>query len=150
MSQINTLPTLPPEIWNIIWDFYWKDIYTNNVIAELKTPCKVCDEVYIYMCNNGMYDIIIAPPPHFTETLHNLQFMEQNAKLKNFLSKKIGIFLFCKSQETSYSNMSHILHSGLLNNIHDKYKYICAFYILFAGHDSYHILKYFENTTTII
>jgi hypothetical protein len=148
MSQTKIVPILPPEVWNIIWDFYWKDIYTNKVIAELKSPYKVGDEVYIYMCKNGMYDIIIRAP-HFTDPLHNLHFMEQNIKLKKILGKKSGIFLFCQSQETSYNNMVYILYGGLLNNIHDKYKYICAFYILFAGHDSFPIINYFENITII-
>ena len=143
MSKKN-LPILPQEVWNIIWDFYWKDIYTNKVIDELKSPHKVCDEVYIYMCKNGMYDIV-ATPHHSTRSLHNSHFTKQNEKLQKMLGNKIGIFLFCKTQETSYKNMLHILHCGLLHNVNDKYKYICAFYILFAGHDSFPIINYFEN-----
>ena len=78
-----------------------------------------------------------------TDKLHYFYYKKHNEKLKNILRNKSGIFLFCNTQDTSYKNMLYILDCGMLNNISDNYKYICAFYILFSIHN-YQILHYFK------
>lgn len=138
---------LPFELWNIIWEFYWKDIYTNKVLEELVSPYETCDEVYKYMCRHGFYNIQLGIN-NPTDKLHYFYYKKHNEKLKNILRNKSGIFLFCNTQDTSYKNMLYILECGMLNNISDNYKYICAFYILFSIHN-YQILHYFKALSKI-
>ena len=143
----NNLPQLPSEVWNIIWEFYWKDIYKNKVLEELISPYKVCDSVYKYMCCHGFCNIQLGIN-HSTDRLHYYYYRNHNDKLKKILRKKSGIFLFCKTQDTCYKNMLYILNCGMLNNISDDYKYICAFYILFSIHN-YQILHYFKELSKL-
>lgn len=44
---------LPIEIENKIWSLYYSDIYYTNVISELNTIIKICNQIAVCDVNGG-------------------------------------------------------------------------------------------------
>lgn len=149
--NIYPLNTLPNEVLDIIMEFYWKDIYTNQVLKELINPCVTCDKIYTYMCRYGIFNIDMgAGNP--TDKLHYYYYVLHNNEIKKIIRKQQGIFLFSRTNSYEcYKNILYLLNCGVLNNVDERYKYICAFYLLFSK-INYNLdtLKYFEKISTFV
>jgi len=150
IMKLNPFNLLPEEILDIIMEFYWKDIYTNKVLNELVSPSIICDKIYLYMCRYGIFNIDMGPG-NPTDKLHYHYYQIHNNEIKNIISKKQGIFLFSRSNSYEcYKNIAYLLNCGVLNNVDERYKYVCAFYLLFSKiNHNYDTLKYFEKISNL-
>jgi len=145
---INKYPfnLLPDDVLDIIMEFYWKDIYSNKVLHELEIPSIICDKVYTYMCRYGIFNIEMGPG-NPTDKLHYYYYLLHNNEIKNIIKKQQGIFLFSRTNSYEcYKNIVYLLNCGVLNNVNEKFKYVCAFYLLFSKiNNNFNVLKYFEK-----
>ena len=130
---------LPEELINKIMIIYWKEIFNENIIKKFNEISISINVVRNYMFRHGIPNILIG-------------FCNPTDKLHYYYFKKHNKILFELFNENSllkyknlYRNINNIISFGMLNNISNSYKYVCAYYIINSFQNSKKILKYFEK-----
>lgn len=98
---MDRISLLPNEIQDIIWNIYWKDVYTSKIINEINFSINK----YFYLRDNS----------------NSLTFLNNNT-----YQKKSDLIKYNKDLENLYNNKG----INLLLNLNDRYFNIfCQYYI---------------------
>ena len=101
--------TLPDEIQDIIWNIYWQNIYTSNIINELKNINKSQLQIYDVLRQNFVFNIDEAKKKYYQKLNIIIKDCYYNNSFKLVTSSK-----FFKKP----------INFNILNNVKDEYKYI--------------------------
>ena len=130
---------LHEELINKIMIIYWKEIFNENIIKKFNETSILINMIHNYMFRHGIPNILIGfcNP---TDKLHYHYFKKHNKILFELFNENNLL-----KYKNLYRNINNIISYGMLNNISNSYKYICAYYIINSFQSSKKILKYFEN-----
>ena len=122
--------SLPLEIQDIIWEIYWKDIFTKNIIQEFNIMNK-------YKCD-------------INDILNQNQVFKIDESKKEYY-KKLNIIIKICYYNNSFKLLSktkffkHQINFDIISKVKEEYKYIAAYMIYHGNYMSYYCLEGFKN-----
>ena len=122
---------LPSEIQEIIWEFYWKDIYKNQVINEFNYLINLDHYLFKFVNNN-----------EFLKITQNKE--QEYLKLNNILKKCLNTKSFKIVTKSRFFKDAYLINS---DEIKENYKFIISFMVFYSGYMS---LKVFYDFQRII
>ena len=110
---------MPYEIKEIIWEYYWKDIFTNQVIIEYNSLIKCDKQLFNFANNNDLYNISIEKKSNYIKLNYLIEKCFDNKCFK-ILTKST----FFKSDFTLIKSVNI--------RIDEKYKFILSFMVYYS------------------
>ena len=131
---------LPNELNDIIFNMYWKDIYTSHVLKELNKPKELYDKIMLFSKN---YGFPTKPyPDHLRYYLYNF-----DKEIENIISNK-PYLLYCKNTYYNIFNImseSNIKDSHAYYHVNKQYIHICQFLTSKSGNMRFYVYHYFTT-----
>ena len=129
---------LPNELNDIIFNMYWKDIYTTHVLNELNNPKELYDKIMNFITKFGI-------PINKSIYPNNLLFyLQQFNNEINTLFENSNT-LYCKQNYFNIFNDLQNNDSNAFNSININYRNICRFIVCKSGNSRYHVHHYFST-----
>ena len=130
---MNLLNRLPDEILDIIYEYYWKDVYTN-VLSDIKKPILLENKINNFlekycMTQNYFNDV-------YTHYLCNL-----NQDIKNIIKNKAFIHICATNKLILFFCFD--INGDIVRNIHKSLQYICTYSICKSGYMRYNTYQRF-------
>jgi len=131
MDLIKKMTLLPNEIEDIIWNIYWKDIFTHRIINNIKSSI----QSYNFIRDNCI-NLTYLNTENLTEKKSNI--LNYNKALQ-YLYKNTGINLLLRINDKFFNSFSKFYISPCFNDkeIGSFYNFTC----MKSGYMRYHVLS---------
>jgi|UniRef100_A0A6C0J9M4 hypothetical protein len=133
------MDTLPVEIQDIIWKYYWQDIFTRRVIDSVTSHTQLCKELDTFL-NNYCFR------QRFFDTVYHYYLVKLNDKIKSFVSTP-NTFLLCNINNSPLNHCFNIetnpTQTFITNHVNESLWYICSYCIARSKHQRYKIYQQF-------
>lgn len=111
---------LPCEIKELIWEYYWKDIFTNQVIIEYNSLINYDKQLFNLANNNDLYNISIEKKSNY---------IKLNSLIEKCFDNK-GFKILTKSK--FFKNSDCTLIKSFNIKIEDEYKFVLSFMVYYS------------------
>jgi len=135
---------LPSEIQDIIWNYYWQDIYSNKVLPCTLEPCRLDLEIKLFL-NRYCFRI------NFFNNTYLFYLIKYNNKIKEFINQYNKLYdseLICKHNNLSLQYCLNI--DEMYECIHDDLKYICVYSIVINRDSRFKTLHKFKELSLLV
>ena len=122
--------SLPLEIQDIIWEIYWKDIFTKNIIQEFNIINKYKSDINDILNQNQVFKIDESKKEYYKKLNIIIKICYYNNSFK--LLSKTKFF-------------KHQINFDIISKVKEEYKYIAAYMIYHGNYMSYYCLEGFKN-----
>ena len=121
---------LPDDIQEIIWEFYWKDIYKNQVINEFNYLINLDHYLFKFVNNNEFLKIRQDKEPQYS-------------KINNIVKKCLNTKSFKIITKSRFFKDSYLINYN--NEIKENYKFILSFMVFYSGYMSMKVFYDFQR-----
>jgi hypothetical protein len=121
---------LPDDIQEIIWEFYWKDIYKNQVINEFNYLINLDHYLFKFVNNNEFLKIRQDKEPQYS-------------KINNIVKKCLNTKSFKIITKSRFFKDSYLINYN--NEIKENYKFILSFMVFYSGYMSMKVFYDFQK-----
>tara|TARA_B100000035_G_scaffold109341_1_gene92814 strand:+ start:8219 stop:8692 length:474 start_codon:yes stop_codon:yes gene_type:complete len=144
---INRINTLPNEIKNLIYSYFWSHYYNKFVIKDLIQIKSDLINANKYITIHGINNTIVDLTSHYHYyELHNetIKKIHSNFAYTTYIKSTDE---FCHY----YPLFNFLINSRQLIEVKDKYRYYCTFLLctvlnpIYREYDQFKILNYFKN-----
>jgi hypothetical protein len=125
---------LPTDIIEIIWDYYWKDIFSNSILSEFKTNLnndKILNE-YITNPNNSLL---------LVSHLKINKYLEMNTLLDKCLKNKS----FTLQTQSSFFKLIKTNSYKMYDIFPDDIKLLVQFTVFYSNYMSMNVFYQFKK-----
>ena len=130
---MNLLDKLPDEILDIIYEYYWKDIF-NNVLLDIKKPTIIENKI-----NNFLEKYCMTQNYFNNVYTHYLTIL--NEDIKNIVSNKSLTHICTNNKLLLYFCFD--INDDVIKKIHPSLQYICTYSICKSGYMRYNTYQRF-------
>ena len=121
---------LPDDIQEIIWEFYWKDTYKNQVINEFNYLINLDHYLFKFVNNNEFLKIRQDKEPQYS-------------KINNIVKKCLNTKSFKIITKSRFFKDSYLINYN--NEIKENYKFILSFMVFYSGYMSMKVFYDFQK-----
>ena len=113
-----------------LWEFYWKDIYKNQVINEFNYLINLDHYLFKFVNNNEFLKIRQDKEPQYS-------------KINNIVKKCLNTKSFKIITKSRFFKDSYLINYN--NEIKENYKFILSFMVFYSGYMSMKVFYDFQK-----
>jgi hypothetical protein len=143
---MNKIDTLPIEIQNMIYNYYWSRVYYKGIIMEIKSIQFQVENINNYVVFN------LLPQSPYKGEKYGVQKLDKLMKINSILEsirKNKGLYLFCCSNVKGFNcNLfNYTYRTNVLGSIIDKLHCLTIYLIQLYPHYRYYFIHEFSKFT---
>tara|TARA_Y100000389_G_C17380824_1_gene474297 strand:- start:635 stop:1048 length:414 start_codon:yes stop_codon:yes gene_type:complete len=130
---MNLLDKLPDEILDIIYEYYWRDVFTN-VLLDIKKPIILEQKINTFLNKYCMTQ-------NYFNNVYTHYLSILNEDIKNIIKNKSLIHICTNNKLLLFFCFD--ISSDIIKNIHISLQYICTYSICKSSYMRYNTYQRF-------